>query len=306
MSTTIIIATRQSPLALRQAEHIKALLKELHPTLSIELLGLTTVADARLDVTLNRIGGKGLFVKELEEALLDGRADIAVHSMKDVPMTLPAGLSIPVMTVREDATDAFVSSRYDTIDALPANAKIGTASLRRQTQLRHTYPELAFLPLRGNVGTRLKRLDDGDFDAIILASAGLKRLGLSQRIKQYLPISLSLPAAGQGALAIECRANDERILSLIQPLHDESTAQCVLAERELCRLLEGGCQVPIGGYAEWQDNAIYLRGLVANADGSVIIRAAARGHDPLLLGEQVADGLMQQGAKTILDEFKCA
>lgn len=276
----------------------------LHSWLTVELLGLSTTADERLDVTLNRIGGKGLFVKELEEALLDQRADIAVHSMKDVPMTLPAGLIIPVITQREDARDAFVSEQYSSPEAMPKNARIGTASLRRQTQLRRVYPHLQFMPLRGNVGTRLKRLTTGDFDALILASAGLKRLGLQHLIKAYLPATLSLPAAGQGALAIECREHDDRVLSLIQPLHDQHTAQCVLAERELCRLLEGGCQVPIGAYAERQDHVIHLRGLVANIDGSRMIQSAGSGEDPIALGKQVADDLLRQGARSILDEFK--
>lgn len=304
MSSIIIIATRQSPLALCQADYIKARLLAYHPTLTVELLGLTTVADQRLDVTLNRIGGKGLFVKELEEALLDKRADIAVHSMKDVPMTLPPGLILPVMTTREDPRDAFISNHYSSIDALPKGARVGTASLRRQTQLRHLRPDLTLLPLRGNIQTRLKRLDQGDFDAIVLASAGLHRAGMQNRITQYIDVVDSLPAAGQGALGIECRQDDERMLSFIQSLHDEKTASCVLAERELCRLLEGGCQVPIGAYAIWQEEMIYLRGLIANADGSIIIRSEARGDDPILLGKLVANGLLQQGARTLLDAFK--
>lgn len=305
MSLTVTIATRQSPLALCQAEYIKAQLLAYHPTLTVALLGLTTVADQRLDVTLNRIGGKGLFVKELEEALLDRRADIAVHSMKDVPMELPPSLILPVITKREDPRDAFVSNQYTSIDLLPTGARVGTASLRRATQIRHRRPDLNVLPLRGNIQTRLKRLDQGDFDAIILASAGLNRAGMQDRITDFLPTIESLPAAGQGALGIECRESDAHIISLINALHDERTTNCVLAEREVCRLLEGGCQVPIGAYAEYEDDAgIYLRGLIANADGSTIIRSDARGHDPVMLGKQVAEGLLQQGARMILDEFK--
>jgi len=304
MRPTLVIATRKSPLALKQADYISTRLSLHYPSLSVKLLGLTTTADERLDITLNRIGGKGLFVKELEEALLDKRADIAVHSMKDMPMILPDGLILPVITAREDASDAFLSKRYDSLHAMPTGARIGTASLRRVTQLRHVFPQFHYLPLRGNVGTRLARLSAGDYDAIILATAGLNRLGLHDHIVSKLPFSLSLPAAGQGALAIECRALDEDVLSLIKPLHDNKTAQCVLAERALCQLLEGGCQVPLAAYAELEGEVIFLRGLLANADGSIILKGEARGEDPIALGERVASGLLQQGARAILDEFK--
>lgn len=300
----LVIATRESPLALCQAKLIKAELIKHHPHLSIEFLGITTKADKLLDVTLTDIGGKGLFVKELEEALLDGRADIAVHSMKDVPMELPEGLCLPVMLKREEPRDVFVSNQYASLAEMPSGASLGTSSLRRQFQLRAIRPDIDLRSLRGNVNTRLKRLDQGDFDGLILAAAGLKRMGLAVRIRSYLSIDQSLPAAGQGALGIECR-EDEHIMALIAPLNDPLTFDCVSAERALCRRLGGGCQVPVAAFAESHHEELHLRGLVANHDGTKILRARING--PLShaerLGERAAEELLQQGAEKILKEF---
>lgn len=301
----IIIATRESPLAMRQAELIKALISAHRPELTINFLGITTKADKMLEVTLSEVGGKGLFVKELEEALLDGRADIAVHSMKDVPMELPAGLCLPVMSQREDPRDAFISNHYATFDVLPAHARIGTASLRRQTQLCALRADLDLQTLRGNINTRLRRLDEGDFDAIILAGAGLTRMGFFPRIRHYFSPQQMLPAAGQGVLGIECRSDDKEILKLIAPLNDELTYTCVSAERAVCRGLEGGCKVPVAAYAEMQQDHLYLRALVANRDGQRILRAECHGHytSAETMGKRLAEELLQQGAAQILQEF---
>ncbi len=302
----LIIATRESPLAMCQAESIKTLLVKHHPHLSVEFLGITTQADKRLDVVLTEIGGKGLFVKELEEALLDGRADIAVHSMKDVPAALPQGLCLPVMTQREDPRDVFVSNEYKSLMQLPSGSILGTSSLRRQTQMKALRSDIELRALRGNVNTRLRRLDQGDFAAIILAGAGLKRMNLSSRIRAYLSIDESLPAAGQGALGIECRENDEHTQALIAPLNDTQTYDCVTAERALCRHLGGGCQVPIGAYAHIQQGRLLLRGLVANRHGIRIIHTKMEG-DPRhaeKIGERCAEELLQQGAEKMLSEFK--
>jgi len=302
----IIIASRESPLALAQTESIKQQLMRFHPELSVDILGITTEADKRLDITLTEIGGKGLFVKELEEALLAGRADIAVHSVKDMPMTLPQGLIMPVITAREEPRDVFVSNQYESLQQLPVGSRVGTASLRRQTQLRELRSDLALTNVRGNINTRLARLDHGDYDALILAAAGLKRMHWASRIRSYLSIEESLPAAGQGALGIECRANDENILALISHLNDSATAHCVTAERALCRGLGGGCKLPIAAYAELEQDTLILRGLVANADGSRILRVLYRDDKNLAenLGNRAADDLRQQGADEILREFQ--
>ena len=301
----LVIATRESPLAIAQTEIVKAELLKHHPHLSIEFLGITTQADKRLDITLTEIGGKGLFVKELEEALLDGRADIAVHSMKDVPMDLPADLILPVIMKRSEVRDAFVSNQFESPMQLPTGASIGTASLRRQTQLRAIRPDLVLLPLRGNMNTRLKRLDQGDFDAIILAAVGLNRLKMSERIRAYLSVEDSLPCAGQGALGIECRENDAAVMALIAPLNDVISNQCVSAERAVCRRLNGGCKLPVAAYAEIHHGKLSLRGLVANRDGTRILRAKREGDADQAenLGTRVADELLQQGADKILKEF---
>ena len=302
----LTIATRKSPLALCQAEWVRDQLKRLHPQLSIEFLTLTTQADQWLEVTLSQIGGKGLFVKELEEALLDHRADIAVHSMKDVPMSLPHELVLPVICAREEPRDAFVSSAYSSVATLPHCARVGTSSLRRQTQLKALRSDLTLANLRGNVNTRLAKLDHGEFDAIILAAAGLRRLGLSDRIRALLPVQEILPAAGQGALGIECRANDQAVQALIAPLHHAQTAQCVWAERAVCRQLNGGCQVPIGAYATQHGDKLSLHALVASNDGRRIVRSHLSGlaEQADTIGTRVADELLQQGAAKILSEFR--
>lgn len=301
----IIIATRESPLALCQAELIRNELLNIHPHLSIKLLGITTEADKRLNISLTEIGGKGLFVKELEQALLQGRADIAVHSMKDVPMTLPQGLQLPVICKRTEPRDAFISTKYKSIDHLPPNARLGTSSLRRQTQLRSYYPHLNLTNLRGNINTRLDRLDHGDFDAIILAAAGLKRMQFEERINEYLSIEKMLPAAGQGALGIECRSNDSYVQQLIAPLNHALTYDCLIAERAMCRYLNGGCRLPIAAFAEIHLNQLTLRGLVANRDGSKVLYEEFTGvrTDAEEIGTQMAKLLLAQGAQQILQEF---
>jgi hydroxymethylbilane synthase len=301
----LIIATRESPLALRQAVLIQEELQKHHPHLAVELLGMTTQADKRLDMSLIEMGGKGVFVKELEEALLDGRADIAVHSMKDVPMELPPGLCIPVMSQRAEPRDAFVSNQYHSLSDLPSGAVVGTSSLRRQTQLRAWRSDLNFQSIRGNVQTRLKRLDEGHFDALILAAAGLIRVHLAERIRQYLSIEQSLPAAGQGALGVECREDDARILELLAPINHPLTYDCVRAERALCRKLNGGCKVPIAAYAQIHHERLSLEGLVANQAGTRILRVQHAGHPTQAedIGMRAAEELLQQGAEKILKEF---
>ncbi|HDS1153180.1 TPA: hydroxymethylbilane synthase, partial [Pluralibacter gergoviae] len=260
------IATRQSPLALWQAHYVKARLEAHHPQLQVELVPMVTRGDVILDTPLAKVGGKGLFVKELELALLEGRADIAVHSMKDVPVAFPQGLGLSVICERGDPRDAFVSNHYASIDALPAGSIVGTSSLRRQCQLAASRPDLVIRSLRGNVGTRLGKLDAGEYDAIILAVAGLQRLGLESRIRQPLSPEQSLPAVGQGAVGIECRMDDERTLALLAPLNHPETAVRVTAERAMNTRLEGGCQVPIGSYAELIDGDVWLRALVGAPD----------------------------------------
>lgn len=301
-SDVIRIATRRSPLALWQADYVRDALLSGNPGLTVELVAIATKGDKILDVPLAKIGGKALFVKELETAMLDGDADLAVHSMKDVPMEFPQGLFLPVICPREDPRDAFVSNRYKSLDELPLGACVGTSSLRRQCQLRSLRPDIRIADLRGNVGTRLGKLDAGDFDAIILAAAGLIRLQLGERIAQFLPVDVSLPAGGQGAVGIECREGDDRILKLLAPLHDHNTADRVIAERALNKHLNGGCQVPIACFAELSGDDLYLRGLVGSNDGKQLLRTEIRGHrrDAEQLGIKAAEHLLEQGADKIL------
>ena len=299
------IATRESPLALWQAEFIKARLQAAHPGLAVELLGMTTRGDKLLDAPLAKVGGKGLFVKELETALLEQRADIAVHSMKDVPMEFPPGLELSIICEREDPRDALVSNRVTSIEQLPAGSRVGTSSLRRQCQLRSQRPDLQISDLRGNVNTRLRKLDDGEYDAIILASAGLIRLDMASRIAQFIAVEHSLPAGGQGAVGVESRRDDDRIQQLLAPLHHQPTALCVGAERAMNRRLQGGCQVPIAGFAVSDPDdpqQLWLRGLVGSPDGSRVLyseRRAAR-DAAQALGIAVAEDLLAQGAGDIL------
>jgi len=299
---TLRIATRKSPLAMWQAEHVAAELRRLHPGLDVEIIGMSTKGDKILDTPLAKIGGKGLFVKELEQGMLDGEADIAVHSMKDVPVEFPDGLHLAVIMEREDPCDAFVSNQYDDVDALPEGAVVGTASLRRQCQIRARRPDLKIEVLRGNINTRLKKLDDGLYDAIILAASGMKRMGFDERIRRVLPPEESLPAIGQGALGIECRTDDERVNALIAPLNHADTATRVRCERALNAELQGGCQVPIAGYAELVDGKLRLRALVGEPDGSQVIRAEgeAPADQSEALGVKLAHELLENGAKPIL------
>jgi hydroxymethylbilane synthase len=297
------IATRESPLALWQAEYVKARLEAAHPGIAVELLPMTTRGDQILDSPLSRIGGKGLFIKELEVALLEGRADLAVHSMKDVPMEFPEQLGLAVICEREDCRDAFVSNRYATLTDLPKGAVVGSSSLRRQCQLHAARPDLVIRDLRGNVGTRLRKLDEGEYDAIILASAGLIRLGKKERICEYLAPELSLPAGGQGAVGIETRIADAVTNELLIPLHHEPTALCVRAERAMNRRLQGGCQVPIAALGLIKGEELYLRGLVGTTDGARVLRSEITGNKHLgeELGEILAEDLLRQGAAAILE-----
>lgn len=303
MPKIIRIATRKSPLALWQANEVSRQLQMYHPDLSVELVTMTTQGDKILDTPLAKIGGKGLFVKELEVGMLAGDADIAVHSMKDVPMAFPEGLHLSVVMERENPTDAFVSNTIKTIADLPLNAKVGTCSLRRQTQLKERRPDIEILDLRGNVNSRLSKLDNGDYDAIILASAGLIRLGFEDRIAHNISTEDSLPAIGQGAVGIECRADDKEINALLAPLNHKATAIRVSAERALNERLNGGCQVPIGGFAELlEDNRMRLRGLIGFPDGSKIFRCEkeASQDDAKALGVAVAEDLLSQGGGEVL------
>ena len=299
----VVIATRRSRLALWQAEHVKQRLEALHPGLRIELLPITTRGDELIDQRLDQAGGKGLFVKELENALADGRADIAVHSMKDVPADVPAGFELAVMLAREDARDAFVSNRYASLESLPTGAVVGTSSLRRSAQILERYPALEMRLLRGNVETRIAKLDRGDYDAVVLAVAGLTRLGLASRIRTQLALELSLPAPGQGALGIETLADRLELRSLLAPLADRSTALCVRAERAVSRELGGSCTIPLAAYAEAQGARLRLRALVASIDGRRVARAQAEGDDPEILGAKVAGELRQRGADEILSDL---
>lgn len=302
MTQIVRIATRKSALALWQAEYVKAELEKHHPQLSVDIVPLISKGDKILDVPLAKVGGKGLFVKELEQAMLAGEADIAVHSMKDVPMDFPDGLGLSVICERGDPRDAFVSNRYLTLDDLPSGAIVGTSSLRRQCQILAMRPELEVTFLRGNVNTRLAKLDAGEFDAIILAAAGLKRLEMHHRIRTCVAPEVLLPSAGQGAVGIECRTDDEQIHALLRPLHHQPTAEMVLAERAMNRTLEGGCQVPIGCYALHDNNELWLRGLVGEPDGSRIVAKEIRGPvaDGEPLGEVLARALLADGADDIL------
>ena len=304
MRSTIRIATRKSPLALWQAHFVQSRLQQLYPQLRVELLPMSTKGDKILDSPLAKVGGKGLFVKELEQAILAGDADIAVHSMKDVPVEFPEGLGLTVICERDDPRDAFVSTGFASIAELPAGSRVGTSSLRRQSQLRAQRPDLQVIDLRGNVNSRLAKLDAGEYDAILLAAAGLKRLGLQERISALLPAELSLPANGQGAVGIECRLDDNELLSLLAPLEHPQTRQRVLAERAMNRALQGGCQVPIGAYAELEGDTLWLRGLVGFPDGSRILRAELRGtaSEPEALGQALAEQLLTQGAAELLAE----
>jgi len=305
MSNIIRIATRKSALAMWQAEHVASRLKAIHPDLEVELVGMMTQGDVILDTPLAKIGGKGLFVKELETGMLEGTADIAVHSMKDVPMAFPEGLHLPVILEREDPTDAFVSNTYASIDELPQGARVGTCSLRRQTQIREYRPDLKILDLRGNVNTRLKKLDNDEYDAIILASAGLIRLGFEDRIRQGISSDKSLPAIGQGAVGIECRVDDERVNALLAPLTHTDTDIRVRAERALNNRLNGGCQVPVAGFAELQGDQIRLRGLIGYPDGSALYRSEKVGAiaDAEQLGVAVAEDLLEQGGRGVLESI---
>ena len=302
---TIRIATRQSPLALWQAEHVAYRLQQAFPGLKTELVKMVTRGDKILDAPLAKVGGKGLFVKELEQGMLEGTADIAVHSMKDVPVEFPEGLHLAVILDREDPTDAFVSNKYRNLAELPADARIGTSSLRRQCQIKEKFPHAEILSLRGNVNTRLAKLDAGEYDAIILASAGLKRLGMGERITTQLSPDESLPAMGQGAIGIECRVDDADIHNYLKILHDTDTSIRVTAERSMNARLNGGCQVPIAGFAEIQGDQLFMRGLVGSPDGSIIYRAEAC--SPIdqaeQLGVRIADDLLAQGAEKILREL---
>lgn len=302
MKKTLKIATRKSPLALWQAEHVKTRLEQHHPDLKIELVKMTTKGDQILNSPLSKIGGKGLFIKELEVGMMEGIADIAVHSMKDVPYEIPPGFELGAILKRENPFDAFVSNNFDSINDLPQGAKVGTCSMRRIVQLKAIRPDLEILDLRGNVNTRLKKLDDGEYDAIILACAGLIRLGFEDRIKQQITADQSLPAVGQGAVGIEIRENDQEILDLIAPLVDEETTHRVSAERAMNAHLEGGCSVPIAGFSTISDREITLTGLVGNVTTGQIIKRQVVGHvkNSESLGVELANKLILLGAKELL------
>ena len=298
----LVIATRRSRLALWQAEHVKALLQAKHPGLAVELLPMTTRGDELVDKRLDKAGGKGLFVKELENAMSEGRADLAVHSMKDVPAELPPGFVLAAITAREDPRDAFISDRFSSLGAMPGGSAIGTSSLRRAAQIAERYPALETRLLRGNVETRLAKLDRGEYDAIILAAAGLIRLGLASRIAARLELDESLPAPGQGALGIECLGSRSGVVEKIVSLNDEAAALCVQAERAVSKALGGNCSLPLAAYAERSGNSLTLRALVASGDGRRVLRARAQGADPEALGAAVAADLRRQGADAILKQ----
>ncbi len=299
---TLKIATRKSPLALWQAEHVKSRLKQLHPNLEVELVKMMTTGDQILNSPLSKIGGKGLFIKELEIGMLEGKADIAVHSMKDMPYKIPAGFALGAVLKRENPFDAFVSNHFNNLEDLPLNSKVGTCSMRRIVQLKSIRPDLEILDLRGNVNTRLKKLDDGEYDAIILACAGLIRLNFADRIKQQISAEQSLPAVGQGAVGIEIRENDQAILELITPLIDKQTTHRISAERAMNARLEGGCSVPIAGFSTLDGDIITLTGLVGNVESGVILKHKVVGNvdNTEELGKQLADKLIAMGARDIL------
>lgn len=300
--TRLVIASRESALALWQARHIQRRLQALYPQCDVQILGMTTTGDQILDTPLAKVGGKGLFVKELETALADGRADLAVHSMKDVPMNLPEGFMLAATGEREDPRDAFISNQYDSLEDLPVGAIVGTSSLRRQSQLQARFPHLTIVSLRGNLQTRLRKLDDGQYDAIILAAAGLIRLGLSERIKTTIPTHLSIPAVGQGALGIEICTQRQDLLAVLAPLNHAETAACVLAERAMSRALAGSCTVPLGAHAVVQDHQLHITGFVATVDGQQMLVEALQGEITTAenLGIALAQRLRAQGADHIL------
>ena len=305
MSDSIVIATRESPLALWQAEHVQALLAKRYPEKDVHLLGITTKGDRILDKTLSKIGGKGLFVKELEMAMQEGAAHLAVHSLKDVPMELPEGFVLAAVSNREDPRDAFVSPRYESLESMPAGAVVGTASLRRELMLRSKFPHLTVKPIRGNVGTRLKKLDAGEFDALVMASAGLKRLGLQERIREIISDDISLPSPGQGALGIECLASDEATRQAVAFINDERTRACCLAERAVSRALGGSCQVPLAAYATISDDTMTLRALVGDhtTGESVFARAVGPWSESERLAQEVVEDLLKQGAQRYIEKL---
>lgn len=301
----IRIATRKSPLALWQANFVKQNLLLAHKDLTVELIPMVTQGDIILDSPLSKIGGKGLFVKQLEQAILNNEADIAVHSIKDIPAQFPEGLMLAAICQRDEVRDAFVANKYASLNDLPKGAIVGTSSLRRQCQLRSHFPHLIIKDLRGNVGTRLNKLDDGQYDAIILASVGLKRLSLEHRITQYIGTDLMLPAVGQGAIGIESRTDDKQILDIISVLDDKKSRSCIQAERAMNNALQGGCQVPIAGYCRLNNDELTLQGLVGRVDGSKIIKQQITGfiNEAESLGEKLAKQLLNQGADLILTEL---
>lgn len=305
MSDSIIIATRESPLALWQAEHVQALLRERYPEKDVKLLGMTTKGDQILDKTLSKIGGKGLFVKELEVAMQEGAAHLAVHSLKDVPMGLPEGFVLAAVSSREDPRDAFVSPRYETLESMPAGSVVGTASLRRELMLRSKFPHLVVKPVRGNVGTRLRKLDSGEYDALIMASAGLKRLGLEERIREIISDEISLPSPGQGALGLECLANDEKTREAIAFINDEQTRACCLAERAVSRALGGSCQVPLAAYATIADSTMRLRALIGDHTTGELVATEQIGPwtEYERLASEAVEALLKQGARRYIEKL---
>ena len=305
MSDSIIIATRESPLALWQAEHVQALLRERYPEKDVKLLGMTTKGDQILDKTLSKIGGKGLFVKELEVAMQQGAAHLAVHSLKDVPMELPEGFVLAAVSSREDPRDAFVSPRYETLESMPAGSVVGTASLRRELMLRSKFPHLVVKPVRGNVGTRLRKLDSGEYDALIMASAGLKRLALEERIREIISDEISLPSPGQGALGLECLANDEKTREAVAFINDEQTRACCLAERAVSRALGGSCQVPLAAYATITDSTMRLRALIGDHTTGELVPTEQTGPwtEYERLASEAVDALLKQGARRYIEKL---
>ncbi len=304
----VVIATRESALALWQANRIKDLLLNADPKLQVEILGMTTEGDQKLETSLAKIGGKGLFVKELEQAMLDGRADIAVHSMKDVPVNLPEGFRIAAILDREDVRDAFVSNKYKRLSDVPKGGVIGTSSLRRESQIRNQFAGLNVRPLRGNIQTRLRKLDEGQFDGIILAAAGLERLGLRERIIQYLSVDISIPSVGQGALGIECLDTRQDIINLLRGLDHEPTRICVEGERSVSRLLGGSCTSPLGAYARISDNQLEMSAFVAVPNGSTCLRVVGRDEinkiGAMRLSQKLVNELSALGARTLLDAIE--
>ncbi len=305
MKKELVLATRKSKLALAQSRWVKSRIQDAWPGVSVRLLEVTTKGDKILDVPLAKVGGKGLFVKEIEEAMLDGRADMAVHSLKDVPTEIPSGLEVSIFPKREDFRDAFISNSYAAVHDLPQGAAVGTSSLRRMAQLKRLRPDLRIESLRGNLDTRLKKLDQGDFDAIILACAGLKRLGLAQRISSFIPVEEMLPAIGQGCLGIEFRSSDEETREILSSLHHEDTAVCVNCERAFLERLEGGCQVPIGALAELSsEGTLSVTGLVADEKGERVIKKRLKGKpgEGRQMGSRLGEMILEAGGREILEE----